>query len=147
MHITMHCPCQLNYAHGDLWPLFLLRVLKWRIMGDILVKNNSGTLGGYNSNNKIKQVSLIFFRNQEDVNKVWASLTFVYPQILSQPSKAFLFCGGRGLNLEPCIFYALFIPTELSSRGQSLNTLLSGWVFFFLSEFTILKLFFKLHLL
>jgi len=29
------------------------------------------------------------------------------------------FCfGGGGLNPGPCIFYALSIPTELSSRGQ-----------------------------
>ena len=27
-------------------------------------------------------------------------------------------CGGQGLNPGPCIFYALSIPIELSSRGQ-----------------------------
>jgi len=26
------------------------------------------------------------------------------------------FFGGQGLNLGPCIFYALFIPTELNSQ-------------------------------
>jgi len=30
----------------------------------------------------------------------------------------FFFCGGRGLNLRPCIYYALSIPTELNSREQ-----------------------------
>jgi len=29
------------------------------------------------------------------------------------------FGGGRGSNLGPCIFYALSIPTELSSRRLS----------------------------
>jgi hypothetical protein len=33
----------------------------------------------------------------------------------------FFFCGGRGLNPRPCIYYALSILTKLSSRG-----LLSG---------------------
>ena len=33
------------------------------------------------------------------------------------------FCGGRGSNPKPCIFYALSLPTELSSRGQSKHTL------------------------
>ena len=27
------------------------------------------------------------------------------------------FCGGRGLNPCPCIYYSLSIPTELSSGG------------------------------
>ena len=31
----------------------------------------------------------------------------------------FVFCGGRGLNPEPCIYYALSLLIELSSRGQS----------------------------
>jgi len=26
--------------------------------------------------------------------------------------------GSRGLNLEPYIYYALSLPTELNSRGQ-----------------------------
>jgi len=30
----------------------------------------------------------------------------------------FVFCGGRGSNPVPCIYYALSLPTELSSRGQ-----------------------------
>ena len=30
------------------------------------------------------------------------------------------FCGGRGLNPGHCIYYALSIPTELSSRGQTM---------------------------
>jgi hypothetical protein len=29
----------------------------------------------------------------------------------------FFFCGGLGLNPRPCIYYALLIPTQLSSRG------------------------------
>ena len=29
----------------------------------------------------------------------------------------FFFCGGRSLNPKPCIFYALSLPIELSSRG------------------------------
>jgi len=28
------------------------------------------------------------------------------------------FGGGRGSNPRPCIYYALSIPTELSSKGQ-----------------------------
>ena len=32
--------------------------------------------------------------------------------------KFLFFCGGRDLNPEPCIFYALSIPTELNSREQ-----------------------------
>ena len=35
---------------------------------------------------------------------------------LLEHSKNF-FGGGQDLNPRPCIFYALFIPTELSSRG------------------------------
>jgi len=30
----------------------------------------------------------------------------------------FFLGGGRGLNLEPCIYYALSLPIELSSRGH-----------------------------
>ena len=30
----------------------------------------------------------------------------------------FFFCGGRGLNLGPCIYYALSLPTEWSSQGR-----------------------------
>jgi len=37
--------------------------------------------------------------------------------------KSFFFCVGRNSNLEPCIYYALFIPTELSSRWQLKNSL------------------------
>jgi len=32
----------------------------------------------------------------------------------------YFFCGGRGLNPRPCIFYALSLSTELSSRGHIL---------------------------
>jgi len=28
------------------------------------------------------------------------------------------FCGDRNLNIKPYIYYALFLPTELSSQGQ-----------------------------
>jgi len=28
------------------------------------------------------------------------------------------FGGGQGSNFRPCIYYALSLPTELSSRGQ-----------------------------
>jgi len=31
----------------------------------------------------------------------------------------YFFGSGRGLNPGPCIFYALFQPTDLSSRGLS----------------------------
>jgi len=31
------------------------------------------------------------------------------------------FGGGRGSNHEPCIYYALFIPIELSSRGHFIS--------------------------
>jgi hypothetical protein len=31
----------------------------------------------------------------------------------------FFFCGGRGLNPVPCIFYVFSIPTELSSHVRS----------------------------
>jgi len=30
----------------------------------------------------------------------------------------FFFCGGRGSNPKPCIYYALSIQTELSSQGD-----------------------------
>jgi len=30
----------------------------------------------------------------------------------------FFFCGGRDSNPGLCIYYPLFLPTELSSRGQ-----------------------------
>lgn len=29
----------------------------------------------------------------------------------------FFFCGGLGLNTGPYIYYALFLPTELSIQG------------------------------
>jgi len=32
----------------------------------------------------------------------------------------FFFCGGRGLNSRPCIYYTLSLPTELSSREPML---------------------------
>ena len=32
--------------------------------------------------------------------------------------KRVVFCGGRGLNFGPYIYYALFIPTELSSQRR-----------------------------
>jgi len=38
------------------------------------------------------------------------------------------FCGGRGSNPGPCIYYALSVPTEISSRGQvqcNLNVVLA----------------------
>jgi len=43
----------------------------------------------------------VFF-NLQNKNKKWV----------------FFFGGGRGSNPGPYIFYALFIPTELSSRRQ-----------------------------
>jgi len=33
-------------------------------------------------------------------------------------STKLFFCGGRGLNPGPCIYHALSLPTELSSRGD-----------------------------
>lgn len=36
------------------------------------------------------------------------------------------FGGGRGSNPGPCIFYALSIPTELSSRGLNIMTLITN---------------------
>ena len=39
----------------------------------------------------------------------------------------FFFCGGRGLNLRPCIYYTLSKPTELNSRGQSTLDLIIGF--------------------
>jgi hypothetical protein len=30
----------------------------------------------------------------------------------------FFFCGGRGSNPRPYIYYASSLPTELNSRGQ-----------------------------
>jgi len=40
--------------------------------------------------------------------------------ILNKDKKLILyfFGGGRGSNPRPYIFYALFLPTELSSRGH-----------------------------
>jgi len=32
-----------------------------------------------------------------------------------------IFGGGKCLNPEPCIYYALSIPTELSSRGPTIS--------------------------
>jgi len=37
--------------------------------------------------------------------------------------KTLFFGGVRGLNPGPCIYYALSLPTELSSRGQVCKTL------------------------
>lgn len=34
------------------------------------------------------------------------------------------FCGDRCLNPRPCIYYELFIPIELNSRGQTNYTLI-----------------------
>ena len=33
------------------------------------------------------------------------------------------FCRGQGLIPESCIYYALSIPTELSSRGQLIGSI------------------------
>jgi hypothetical protein len=41
---------------------------------------------------------------------------------LCKANDSFFFYGGRGLNPEPCISYALSIPTELSSRGPKQMT-------------------------
>jgi len=35
----------------------------------------------------------------------------------------FFFCGSQGLNPGPCIYYALSLQTELSSRGLELQKL------------------------
>jgi len=43
------------------------------------------------------------------------SLLFYTPYILYTYNS--IFFGGRGLNHRPCIYNALSIPTELSSRG------------------------------
>ena len=42
-------------------------------------------------------------------------------KILLLLSSSLLFGGGWVLNPKLCIYYALFLPTELSSRGQILN--------------------------
>jgi hypothetical protein len=39
----------------------------------------------------------------------------------------YFFFSGRGLNPGPCIYYALSIPTELSSRELNLNTLIAPY--------------------
>jgi len=33
----------------------------------------------------------------------------------------FFFCGGRGSNPGPCLYYALSKPIELCLRGQTLS--------------------------
>lgn len=48
----------------------------------------------------------------------WLSNTFFWDTPVS-PCLFFL-CGGWGLNLGPCIYYALYLPIELSSRGHLL---------------------------
>jgi len=45
------------------------------------------------------------------------SWRFIYMSILVT---LIFFSVGRGLNPEPCMFYVLSLPIELSSRGQSL---------------------------
>jgi hypothetical protein len=42
----------------------------------------------------------------------------VFLTILEIRTILFFFCGGRGLNHRPCIYYALSKPIELRSRGQ-----------------------------
>jgi len=44
------------------------------------------------------------------------------------------FGGGRGLNPEPCIYYVLFLPTELSSQGFYLYTLSGCQTFLFVHK-------------
>ena len=40
-----------------------------------------------------------------------------FRKIIFKISRCF-FCGGRGLNLGPCIFYTMSLSTELNSREQ-----------------------------
>ena len=42
-------------------------------------------------------------------------------QIIYYINTTSFFCGGRGLNPGPCIFYALSLSTELNSR-EHINT-------------------------
>ena len=50
-------------------------------------------------------------------------LKLTLPILLSKEKKILFFGGVRGLNLEPYIYYVLFLPTELSSRRKKINTL------------------------
>jgi hypothetical protein len=59
-------------------------------------------------------------------NYFMGSLSYLFVTVFFLWWPRFFFGGGRGSNHGPCIYYALSIPTELSSRGHLFVT-----VFFF----------------
>jgi len=79
-----------------------------------------------------KNDKYIFFRGRRKYgSKDWtnfATKNLFYISVSKQ--NGIFFYGGRSLNLGPCIFYALSLPTELSSRGQ-LNYFLKKSYFYY----------------
>jgi hypothetical protein len=72
---------------------------------------------------KTKDKSFLYYNLNILINKLKNHLTnygVKYWWFFSYSMPFFFLGGGQGLNPGPCIYYALCIPTELSSRGHSM---------------------------
>jgi len=79
----------------------------------------------------------------QNLGQTWHPLIF---ECIFENCASVFFCGHRGLNLRTCIYYALSLPTELSSRRQLYKCLFSSFLTAKLKR-TRLRPFFRSYLL